>query len=536
MPLLRRSCSTRSAGGGPACLSWEPTAITGCATSSRRPSRGPCSARVPFLSSSAREALIPPNGLLQLAMYVVMLLALAKPLGDYMARVYQHRASSAQRILGPLERAIYRLGGIDPAKEMGWQTYAAAMLIFNAAGVLFLYLLQRVQGLLPLNPAGLAAVAPDLSFNTAVSFTTSTSWQAYAGETTLSYLGQMAGIVTQSFLSAATGMAILVAAIRGLARHAVTTIGNFWADMVRSTLYILLPLSLVLALALVSEGVIQTFAPSAHASMLQSSRDQAVAEQAGNPLFTVHGVDQAVSDTSAGGNMEGKEVRFGVVSSALWATVTAASADGSVNSMLDSFTPLGGFVPLRLIQFGQVLYRCAGSGLYSTLTFVGIAVFIAGLMIGRMPEYLGKKIEAYEMKMASLAILIPPIVALGGAAIAAVTVEGRSGVSNPGAHGFTQLLYAFSSTANNNGRAFAGLSANTPFYNIALGLAMLIGRYWVAIPVLALAGSLAAKPRRGEPGLGTLPTHTPLFVGLVVGVVTLVGVLTFIPALALGPI
>ncbi len=555
-------------------------------------------------------------------MYVAVLLALAKPLGDYMARVFEHRASSAQRILGPLERAIYRLGGIDPAKEMGWQTYAAAMLIFNAAGLVFLYLLQRAQGLLPLNPAGLAGVAPDLSFNTAVSFTTSTSWQAYAGETTLSYLSQMAGIVTQSFLSAATGMAILAAVIRGLARQGATSIGNFWADMVRSTLYILLPLSLVLALALVSEGVIQTFTPSAHASMLQSSGDQTIAvgpvasqvaikqlsagdgggffnassahplenptplsnflemlailiipaalcstfgvmvgdqrqgwailiamtlifvvllavcvaaEQAGNPLLARMGVDQIASDASAGGNMEGKEVRFGVVNSALWATVTAASADGSVNSMLDSFTPLGGFVPLVLIQFGEVVYGGAGSGLYSMLTFVVIAVFIAGLMIGRMPEYLGKKIEAYEMKMASLAILIPPIVALGGTAIAAVTAEGRSGVSNPGAHGFTQLLYAFSSTANNNGSAFAGLSANTPFYNIALGLAMLIGRYWVAIPVLALAGSLAAKPR-AQPGPGTLPTHTPLFVGMVVGVVTLVGVLTFIPALALGPI
>jgi len=566
--------------------------------------------------------LIPPNGLLQLAVYVAVLLALAKPLGDYMARVFEHRASSAQRILGPLERAIYRLGGIDPAKEMGWQTYAAAMLIFNAAGLVFLYLLQRAQGLLPLNPAGLAGVAPDLSFNTAVSFTTSTSWQAYAGETTLSYLSQMAGIVTQSFLSAATGMAILAAVIRGLARQGATSIGNFWADMVRSTLYILLPLSLVLALALVSEGVIQTFTPSAHASMLQSSGDQTIAvgpvasqvaikqlsagdgggffnassahplenptplsnflemlailiipaalcstfgvmvgdqrqgwailiamtlifvvllavcvaaELAGNPLLARMGVDQIASDASAGGNMEGKEVRFGVVNSALWATVTAASADGSVNSMLDSFTPLGGFVPLVLIQFGEVVYGGAGSGLYSMLTFVVIAVFIAGLMIGRMPEYLGKKIEAYEMKMASLAILIPPIVALGGTAIAAVTAEGRSGVSNPGAHGFTQLLYAFSSTANNNGSAFAGLSANTPFYNIALGLAMLIGRYWVAIPVLALAGSLAAKPR-AQPGPGTLPTHTPLFVGMVVGVVTLVGVLTFIPALALGPI
>ena len=414
-------------------------------------------------------------------MYVAVLLALAKPLGDYMARVFEHRASSAQRILGPLERAIYRLGGIDPAKEMGWQTYAAAMLIFNAAGLVFLYLLQRAQGLLPLNPAGLAGVAPDLSFNTAVSFTTSTSWQAYAGETTLSYLSQMAGIVTQSFLSAATGMAILAAVIRGLARQGATSIGNFWADMVRSTLYILLPLSLVLALALVSEGVIQTFTPSAHASMLQSSGDQTIAvgpvasqvaikqlsagdgggffnassahplenptplsnflemlailiipaalcstfgvmvgdqrqgwailiamtlifvvllavcvaaEQAGNPLLARMGVDQIASDASAGGNMEGKEVRFGVVNSALWATVTAASADGSVNSMLDSFTPLGGFVPLVLIQFGEVVYGGAGSGLYSMLTFVVIAVFIAGLMIGRMPEYLGKKIEA----------------------------------------------------------------------------------------------------------------------------------------------
>jgi K+-transporting ATPase ATPase A chain len=567
--------------------------------------------------------LIPPNGLLQLAVYVAVLLALAKPLGDYMARVFEHRASSAQRILGPLERLIYRMGGIDPAEEMGWQTYAATMLIFNAAGVLFLYLLQRVQGLLPLNPAGLAAVAPDLSFNTAISFASSTSWQAYAGETTLSHLSQMVGIATQSFLSAATGMAILAAVIRGLARQGAASIGNFWADMVRSTLYILLPLSLVLALALASDGVIQTLAPSATVSMLQSSREQAiavgpvasqvaikqlsagdgggffnassahplenptplsnflemlailiipaslcstfgvmvgdqrqgwailiamtlifvallavcvVAEQAGNPLLARMGVDQIAGDASAGGNMEGKEARFGVVNSALWAAVTAASADGSVNAMLDSFTPLGGFVPLVLIQFGEVVYGGAGSGLYSMVTFIVIAVFIAGLMIGRMPEYLGKKIEAYEMKMASLAILIPPVVALTGTAIATATAAGRVGVSNPGAHGFTQLLYAFSSAANNNGSAFSGLNANTPFYNVALGLAMLIGRYWVAIPVLALAGSLAAKPRRGEPGLGTLPTHTPLFVGLVVGVVTLVGVLTFIPALALGPI
>ena len=567
--------------------------------------------------------MISPNGLLQLVLYVVVLLAIAKPLGDYIARVYQHRASTAEQILDPLERLIYRLSGIDPARDMGWQTYAAAMLVFNGAGVLFLYVLQRTQGLLPLNPAALPAVAPDLSFNTAISFASSTSWQAYAGETTLSHLSQMAGIATQSFLSAATAMAILAAVIRGLARPGATSIGNFWADMVRSTLYILLPLSLVLALALASEGVVQTMAPWVKASMLQSSGEQmiavgpvasqvaikqlsagdgggffnassahplenptplsnflemlailiipaslcstfgvmvgdqrqgwailiamtlifvvllavcVVAEQGGNPLLGRMGVDQFSSDAFAGGNMEGKEARFGVVNSALWATVTAASADGSVNAMLDSFTPLGGFVPLLLIQFGEVVYGGAGSGLYSMLIFIVIAVFIAGLMIGRMPEYLGKKIEAYEMKMAALAILIPPAVALAGTALATATAAGRAGVSNPGAHGFTQLLYAFSSTANNNGSAFAGLSANTPFYNIALGLAMLIGRYWVAIPVLALAGSLAAKPRRGEPGPGTLPTHTPLFVGLVVGVVTLVGVLTFIPALALGPI
>ncbi|MBZ0160137.1 MAG: potassium-transporting ATPase subunit KdpA [bacterium] len=589
------------------------------------------------------------NGYAQLGLYMVVLLALAKPLGAYMARVYEGRPFGLDRLLGPLERWIYRLSGIRADEEMRWQTYAGAMLLFNLTGVLMVYALQRMQGLLPLNPQSLGPVSPDSAFNTAVSFATNTNWQGYGGETTMSHLTQMLGLTVQNFLSAATGMAVLVAFIRGLARRSAQTIGSFWVDLTRTTLYILLPLSLVLALALVSQGVVQTFGPYAKASVVQpTTYDEPVtdkdgkpvldekgrpatkkarlmeqviargpvasqvaikqlgtngggffnvnsahpyenptplsnflellaillipaalchtfgvmvkdtrqgwailaamtimfvgllalcvgAEQGGNPLLTGLGIDQHAGELQAGGNMEGKEVRFGIVNSALWATATTAASNGSVNAMHDSFTPLGGLVPIWLIQLGEVVYGGGGSGLYGMLVFAIIAVFVAGLMVGRTPEYLGKKIEAYEMKMASLVILIPPALVLLGTAVAVVTSGGKAGISNPGPHGFSEILYAFSSAGNNNGSAFAGLGANTPFYNISLGVAMFFARYWLAIPTLAIAGSLAGK-KPVPPGAGTLPTHTPLFVVLLISVVVIVGALTFFPALALGPI
>jgi potassium-transporting ATPase potassium-binding subunit len=588
------------------------------------------------------------NGYLQLILYLVVLLALAKPLGLYMARVYEGRAPGLEPALGPLERLCYRLGGVRREEEMGWKTYAGAMLLFNLVGVLVVYGLQRLQGVLPLNPQGFGAVSPDSSFNTAASFATNTNWQGYGGESTMSYLTQMLGLAVQNFASAASGMATLVALIRGFARRTATTIGNFWVDLVRTTLYILLPICVVFALALVSQGVVQTFrgyptvpvvqqiqyeepetdkdgkpvlddkgqpktkkstlteqviavgpaasqiamkqlgtngggffnANSAHpfenptplsnflellailvipgalcytfGVMVKDTRQGwavlaamtvilvtllavcVVAEQRGN-LYARLGVDHGASDLQAGGNMEGKEVRFGIVNSALWATTTTAASNGSVNSMHDSFTPLGGLVPLWMIELGEVVYGGVGSGLYGMLIYAIIAVFVAGLMVGRTPEYLGKKIESYEMKMSSLVILIVPAIVLIGTAVAVLTPGGKAGPSNPGAHGFSQILYAFSSAANNNGSAFAGLSANTPFYNTALGLAIFFGRYWLAIPVLAIAGALAQK-KTVPPGAGTLPTHTPLFVALLVGVVILVGALTYVPALALGPI
>jgi len=589
------------------------------------------------------------NGYIQLGLYMVVLIALAKPLGAYMARVYEGRPFGLDRVLGPLERLIYRVSGVRADEEMGWQTYAWAMMLFNLAGFVAVYALQRLQGMLPLNPQGFGAVSSDSSFNTAVSFATNTNWQGYGGETTMSYLTQMLGLTVQNFLSAAAGMAVLIALIRGLARRSAQTIGNFWVDLTRSTLYILLPLSLVLAVALVSQGVVQTFGPYAKVSVVQpTTYDEpvtdadgkpaldekgqpktkrsvlmeqmlavgpaasqiaikqlgtngggffnvnsahpfenptplsnflellaillipvalcytfgvmvkdtrqgwavlaamtimfvgllvvcVVAEQSGNPLLAKIGVDQRASELQAGGNMEGKEVRFGIVNSALWATATTAASNGSVNAMHDSFTPIGGLVPMWMMQLGEVVYGGVGSGLYGMLIFAIVAVFVAGLMVGRTPEYLGKKIEAYEMKMASLVILIPPAVVLLGTAVAVVTAGGKATIFNPGAHGFSEALYAFSSAGNNNGSAFAGLGANTPFYNVALGLAMLFARYWIAIPTLAIAGSLARK-KIVPAGAGTLPTHTPLFVALLVGVVILVGALTFIPALALGPI
>jgi K+-transporting ATPase ATPase A chain len=569
------------------------------------------------------------NGILQLVLYLAVLTALTPLLGGYMARVYEGRGHFMARLLGPLERGIYRICGVPADQEMSWKAYAGAMLVFNLLGLVAVYLLQRLQGWLPWNPAALGATTPHMAFNTAVSFASNTNWQSYGGETTLSYLTQMLGLTVQNFLSAATGMAVLVALVRGFVRRNADTIGSFWVDLTRSVLYVLIPLSLVVALVLVSQGVVQTLSPYAEAQLVEPAAGadgQAVttqsialgpaasqvaikqlgtngggffnvnsshpfenptplsnffellsillissalcytfgrmvgdvrqgwallaamavvfvvslgvcvwAEQAGNPVLARAGLDAAPSELQSGGNMEGKEVRFGIANSALWATATTAASNGSVNSMHDSFTPLGGLVPMWMMQLGEVIYGGVGSGLYGMLLFVVVAVFIAGLMVGRTPEYLGKKIEAHEMKMAALGILVPPFVVLVGAAIAAVAPAGLAGLANPGAHGFSEILYAFSSAGNNNGSAFAGLTVTNRFYEIALGLAMLFARYWVAIPALAIAGSLAKK-KWVPPGAGTLPTHTPLFVVLLVGTVLLVGALSFFPALALGPL
>lgn len=565
----------------------------------------------------------------QLIFYIVVLLLLAKPLGSFMAKVYQGEHTFLDGVLGPVERFIYRVAGVKPDEEMSWKTYAIAAMVFNVMGLLVLYGLQRLQAFLPLNPQGFGAVTPDSSWNTAVSFATNTNWQGYGGEVTMSYLTQMIGLAVQNFVSAAMGMAVLAAFIRGVARHTAKTIGNFWVDLTRTTLYVLLPLSLVLALVLVSQGVVQTFSPYKTVTLLQPTVDangNAVTEQVlavgpaasqiaikqlgtngggffnvnsahpfenatplsnffemlailvisgalcytfgvmvgdtrqgwallaamtviflallgvalwaervGNPAFTAMGVDQTQTDINPGGNMEGKEVRFGIANSALWATATTAASNGSVNSMHDSYMPLGGLVPMWMIQLGEIIYGGVGSGLYGMLAFVIVAVFVSGLMVGRTPEYLGKKIEAYEMKMASLMILIPVLVVLIGTAIAVVSPAGRATLWNPGAHGFSEALYAFSSAGNNNGSAFAGLGANTPFYNTALGFAMLFARYWLAIPALAIAGSLASK-KKVPASAGTLPTHTPLFIAWVIGVIIIVGALSFLPALALGPI
>jgi potassium-transporting ATPase potassium-binding subunit len=564
------------------------------------------------------------NSWLQLILYLVVLILLAKPLGSYMAKIYRGEHVFLDHPLGPVERLLYRLSGIDPHTEMTWKTYAVAMMLFNIVGLLAVYLLQRFQGVLPLNPQGLGAVTPDSAWNTAVSFASNTNWQGYGGEVTMSYFTQMLGLTVQNFLSAATGMSVLVALTRGIGRHSTNEIGNFWVDITRSTLYILLPLALVLAVALVSQGVVQTFNHYETVALVQPNSDvetQVIAvgpaasqiaikqlgtngggffnvnsahpfenptpfsnflemlsillipvalcstfgrmvgdtrqgwallatmtfifvallgvavwpEQSGNPMFAAMGVDQSQSDTNPGGNMEGKEVRFGIANSALWATATTAASNGSVNSMHDSYMPLGGLVPMWMMQLGEIVYGGVGSGLYGMLAFVIIAVFVAGLMVGRTPEYLGKKIEAYEMKMASIVILIPVFVVLAGTAIAIMSESGRATIYNPSTHGFSEVLYAFSSAGNNNGSAFAGLGANTPFYNIALGIAMFIARYWLAIPILAIAGSLSNK-KKVPASSGTLPTHTPLFVGWLIGVIIIVGALSFLPALALGPI
>jgi len=571
-------------------------------------------------------------GLLQIVIYFAVLTALAVPLGGLMARVYAGEPTFLSPLLGPVERLLYRATGVKVEDDMHWKRYALAALVFNLLGALAVYALQRLQGILPLNPMDLGAVSPDSSFNTAVSFATNTNWQGYGGESTMSYLTQMLGLNVQNFLSAATGMAVLVAFIRGFVRKQSGGIGNFWVDLTRSTLYVLLPLSIVVALMLVSQGVVQNFGKAVEVPLLQSvevttpakggapekkepittqalpqgpAASQVAIKQLGtngggffnvnsshpyeNPtpfsnfvevlsillisgglcftfgrlvndprqgwaiyaamsvVFLALGVGAIAAEETPNprlsplgvettvGNLEGKEVRFGPATSALWATATTAASNGSVNSMHDSYTPLGGLVPMWLMQLGEVIYGGVGSGLYGMLVFAIIAVFIAGLMVGRTPEYLGKKIQVYEMKMASLVILIPPFVVLVGTALAVAIEPGVASMSNPGVHGFSQVLYAFSSAGNNNGSAFAGLSANTPFYNSALGVAMWLSRYWLIVPVLAIAGSLAAKKLVPESS-GTLPTHTPLFIGLLIGTVLLVGALTFVPALALGPI
>ncbi|MCC6645910.1 MAG: potassium-transporting ATPase subunit KdpA [Polyangiaceae bacterium] len=550
----------------------------------------------------------------QLALFLALLLALARPLGAYLVRVHGGEARLAGRVLGPVERLIYRAAGVRADEDMPWQRYAASVLVFNLAGALALYLLQRAQSALPLNPQGFAAVSPEVSFNTAVSFVTNTNWQAYAGESTMSHLTQMLGLTVQSFVSAATGIAVLFALARGFARQSAEGLGSFWVDLTRATLYVLLPLSVVVALFFVSQGAAQTLAGSVTVHSVQGA-DQVVslgpvasqeaikligtngggffnansahpfenptalsnlvqmlsiflvpaalcfmfgrlvgseaqgwailgamvalfvplavaviaAEQAGNPALG------ALSVAQQAGNLEGKEVRFGAVGSALFTAVTTSASCGAVNAMLDSFTPLGGLVPMWLMQLGEIVFGGVGSGLYGMLMYAIIAVFVAGLMVGRTPEYLGKKIEAFEMKMASLVILFPAATVLLGTAIACVVPAGTEPLGNPGAHGFSEILYAFTSGTNNNGSAFGGLTASGRFYAVAIGLAMLIGRFWVIVPVLAIAGSLA-KQRLVPAGPGTLPTHTPLFVAMLVGTIVLVGALTFLPALALGPI
>jgi len=583
---------------------------------------------------------------LTLALFLLVLIALSLPLAKYTARIAD--AAPIGGVFGKFERGLYRLAGVDPAQEMAWTRYAAAVLLFSALGAFVVYAVQRWQVWLPWNPQSMPNVGADSAFNTAISFVTNTNWQGYAGESTMSYFTQMLALTVQNFLSAATGIAVAFAFIRGFARRGAAGIGNFWVDLTRATLYILLPLSLLLAIVFMAQGVIQNFDGYKDVATLESltysqpkldaagqplkdaqgnaltetltthtqtlamgpvASQEAIkmlgtngggffnansshpyenptpltnflqmismflipaalcfvfgrmvgdtrqgwavfgamtlifvvmagiamwAEQQGNPLFAPLGVDQAHSVLQAGGNMEGKETRFGITASALFATITTAASCGAVNAVHDSFTPLGGLVPMWLIQLGEVVFGGVGSGLYGMLIFAIMAVFIAGLMIGRTPEYIGKKIESFEMKMTSIVILVTPFLVLVGTAVAVMTEQGRAGIFNPGAHGFSEILYALSSASNNNGSAFAGISANTPFYNTLLGVVMWFGRFAFIVPVLAIAGSLAKK-KRIEATAGTLPTHGPLFVALLVGTVVLVGALTYVPALALGP-
>jgi K+-transporting ATPase ATPase A chain len=569
------------------------------------------------------------NGIEQIGLYLVILGILIKPLGIHIAKVYEGGTLGIMNILTPIENFIYKISGIKKEEEMSWEKYATAVLSFSLAGMFVLYLIQRLQSTIPLNPQKLSSVSPASAFNTTVSFVTNTNWQGYSGETTMSYLTQMLGLEVQNFVSAASGMAVLVAMIRGFVRCKVDTIGNFWVDLTRTILYILLPMSFVFSLVLVSQGVVQSLRPYSDVQLIQpvvyanqrsatdtiTIRKQTLPlgpaasqiaikqlgtngggffntnsahpfenptplsnflemlaillipaalcytfgcmigdtrqgwvllaamfivfvplvfldyyfEQQGNPHFVATQID------NSGGNMEGKEVRFGIVNSALWASATTAASNGSINSMHDSFSPIGGIILMWFMQLGEIIFGGVGSGLYGMLIFVIIAVFVAGLMVGRTPEYLGKKIEAFEMKMASLVILIPAALVLLGTAVAVINKAGLAGIANPGPHGFSEVLYAFSSAGNNNGSAFAGLSSDTPFYNTILGIAMFFGRFWIMIPVLAISGSLAKK-KYTPVSVGTLPTHTSLFALLLISVIVLVGALTFLPALALGPI
>jgi K+-transporting ATPase ATPase A chain len=583
------------------------------------------------------------------ALVLGVVILCAKPLGSYIADVMEGRPILALRWGGPFERLLYRLCGVDARHDMTWSQFTIALLVFNLFGALVIYGLQRLQLWLPLNPQKMVAVTPDSSFNTAISFITNTNWQGYSGESTMGYLVQMAGLAVQNFLSAATGLVVAIALIRGFTRHSVTVIGNFWVDVTRATLYVLLPLSAILALALVSQGVIQNFdaykdvttvekqtydnpksdadgnplkdkegnpitesvttrtqtlpmgplasqeaikelgtngggffnANSAHpyenpttltnllelaaillipfaltytfGKMVGDTRQgwavmismllifcamatvAFYAEQQGNPLVAHQGIDIAASPMQSGGNMEGKETRFGIAASALFATATTATSTGAINGWHDSMMPMGGFVPLFLMQLGELAPGGVGTGMYTILIFAILGVFIAGLMIGRTPEYLGKKIEAREMKLVSIFILTTPFVVLFGTAVAVMTSAGTAGIANPGAHGFSEILYAFTSAGNNNGSAFGGLSVNTPFYNVALGTVMWLGRFWPIVAALAIAGSLAGK-KRIPVTEGTMPTHGPLFVALLIGTVLLIGVLNYVPALALGPV
>jgi K+-transporting ATPase ATPase A chain len=552
------------------------------------------------------------NGWLQIALFCAIVIALVKPLGWYMMRVMAGERTFLSPVLRPVERLLYAGAGIDERQEQHWLTYTLAMLAFNAAGFVLLFGLQRMQGLLPLNPMQMGAVSPDSAFNTAVSFVTNTNWQGYGGESTMGYLVQMAGLTVQNFVSAATGIAIAMALIRGFARASSKTVGNFWTDLTRSTLYVLLPLSILCALFYVSQGVTQTLGTSVDATTLEGAKQTIAvgptasqlaikmlgtngggffnansahpfenptalanlvemvsifaigaaltnvfgrmvgderqgwalftamgvlfvagvavtywAEANGNPVFTALGID--------GGNMEGKEVRFGIAGSALFAVVTTAASCGAVNAMLDSFMPLGGLIPLVNMQLGEIIIGGVGAGLYGILLFVIVTIFIAGLMVGRTPEYLGKKIEAKEVKMAMLAVLSLPLAILGFTAVAVVLPAGVASLANAGPHGYSEILYAYTSGTANNGSAFAGLSANTPWYNLTIGFAMLMGRFLVIVPVLVIAGALAAK-KTAPASAGTFPTHGGLFVGLLVGVILIVGGLTYFPALAVGPI
>jgi potassium-transporting ATPase potassium-binding subunit len=560
------------------------------------------------------------NGWVQIVVFAIVVIAITKPLGDYLTRVFNGERTLLSPVLRPVERAVYAICGVKEKEEQHWTVYAVAMLAFSFAGFLTLFLVQRLQGVLPLNPQGVPAVGEHLAFNTAISFVSNTNWQSYVPETTMSYLVQMWGLTVHNFVSAATGIALAVALVRGFARRSAKSIGNFWVDLTRCTLYILLPISIAVGLFFVWQGVPQNLLPYTAASTLEGARqiiaqgpvasqevikmlgtngggffnansahpfenpsaitnfvqivlifslgaaltnlfgrmvgDQrqgwaifAVmgvlflagvttaywAEAAGNPAFAGMHIDQAHSALQAGGNMEGKEVRFGIANSALFATVTTDASCGAVNAMHDSFMPLGGMIPMINIQLGEIIFGGVGSGLYGMLLFVIVGMFVAGLMVGRTPEYLGKKLEAKEVKMAMLAILILPLSILGFTAIAAVLPVGAGALNNSGPHGFSEMLYAYTSATGNNGSAFAGISANVLFYNLTLGAAMFVGRFLMIVPMLAVAGSLAAK-RIVPASAGTFPTHGGLFVGLIVGVILILGGLTFFPALSLGPI